>query len=175
MWKNMNIPDQVLDTNIEHYRKSEEVIRNSGKLFAPSWNWSACLFTFAWLVYRRCYKWTAIGYIGTIILSGILSAITGGLLAPIVPLAIWILMGLFGDSIYFYAIKEKVFKLKQNGLDDASIISKTKPSWLPVIVILAITIGISILFAILAATLFAAIFAGFAGMSSGFEMAMLLV
>ena len=29
MWKNMNIPDQVLDKNILHFRKSEEKVKNS--------------------------------------------------------------------------------------------------------------------------------------------------
>ena len=91
------------------------------------------------------------------------------------PLAFWICSGLFGDSLYFYAIKEKIYKLKESGLDDATIIAKTKPSWTPVIIILAISMGLGILCAILAATLFAAIFAGFSSMSSGFEMAMLLV
>lgn len=166
MWKNMNIPDQVIDSNLGHYRKSEELIKNSGKLFAPAWNWSACLFTFGWMVYRRCYKWAAIAYVATIVLTGLLSAISGGLLAPILPLAIWILMGLFGDSFYFYAIKEKIFKLKQNGLDDASIIAKTKPSWKPLIIVIAIVIGLGILCAILSATLFAALFAGMAGLES---------
>lgn len=175
MWKNMNIPDQVIDNNIGHYRKSEETIRNSGKLFAPSWNWSAFLFTLYWLVYRRCYKWAAIIYGGLIVASGVLGAISGGILSTLLPLAFWVCSGLFGDSLYFYAIKEKIYKLKQSGLTDIDIINKTKPSWTPVIIILAISIGLGILFAILMATLFAAIFAGFSGMANSFEMAMLLI
>lgn len=160
MWKNINLPDQVIEKNINHFRISEQKIEQSGKTFSPSWNWSAFLFGLYWLVYRRCYKWAAIIYGGLILVSGVLGAISAGLLMPLLSLAFWICIGLFGDSLYFYAIKEKIYKLKQKGLSDNQIIEKTKPSWIPVIVIFAISIGLGIIFTLILGSLFAAMFSG---------------
>ena len=168
MWKNMNIPSQVIDQNIEHYQKSMQKIQTSGKTFAPAWNWSACFLTLYWLVYRRCYKWAAITYVGTIVASGILGFILGliglGFLAGFVPIAIMVAFGLFGDSLYFYAIKEKIYKLKQAGKSDEEILSKTRPSWIPALILFGIIMGISLI-CVIGIVLFgvglAALFSGF--------------
>lgn len=160
MWQNLKVPDQVIDQNIPHYRQSEQKIASSGKTFAPAWNWAACLFNIYWLIYRRCYKWAAIVYGGMIVASGVLTGITGGILGLFMPLIILVVSGLFGDSLYFHAIKEKIYKLKQAGTSDSEIIDKTKPSWKPVLIVAGIVIGIGIIMGIIMAVLGAAIFAG---------------
>lgn len=169
MWKKMNIPDQVIQENIVHYRQSEQKINATGKDFGIAWNWSAFFFNLLWLVYRRCYKWAVLSWLGLIVVSGILGAISGGALAGILPLVYCVLFGLFGDSLYFYAIREKIYKSKQKGLSDVDIINKTKPSWMPVIVVAVIEIVIGILFA----TLFAALFALILSVFGGMEMSLL--
>lgn len=164
MWKKMNIPDQVIEKNIVHYRQSEQKINATGKDFAVAWNWSAFFFNILWLAYRRCYKWAILSWLGLVVVSGILGAISGGTLAGILPLIYCVLFGMFGDSLYFYAIKEKIYKTKQKGLSDIDIINKTKPSWLPVIVVAVIEIVVCFVFATLITALFALIFSAFGGM-----------
>ena len=160
MWNNIGIPDQVIDQNIPHFRESEQKIKASGKTFAPSWNWAAFFFNIYWLIYRRCYKWAAIAYGGMVVASGVLTGITG-ILGVLMPIIIMVVSGLFGDSLYFYGIKEKIYKMKQAGSSDSEILDKTRPSWKPVIIVAAIALGIGILTGILIALLGAAIFAGF--------------
>jgi hypothetical protein len=55
--------------------------------FQATWNWSAFLFTFWWMLYRKMYLWSLVTFIV--------------LTVPYVGLAAWVACGIAGNYLYF--------------------------------------------------------------------------
>lgn len=88
-----NITGEV-SSNTAHYLNAFQ----KGELI--NWNWVACLFAPIWMLYRRMYA----AYILLMIVSVILSYLPTGIL--LFGLFMNIGVGMFGDSIYIYFVKQ---------------------------------------------------------------------
>ena len=144
----------------------EEV--NRGKEFFSAWNWASFFLTSYWLAYRRCYKWLILISVAYSIATGILSTIgtfigIGSIMPFLTMILYYVFFGVYGNSIYFKAIKEKIYNLKMKNLSDEEILKKTQPSFVPPIILLVIGCALTLLIVFLFVGVFAAIFAGLAG------------
>ena len=153
--QNIRLPDEVIESNIQYYRNIDATNPQGGIFTA--WNWASFLFTTYWLFYRRCYKYAILSWIGVYIFTGIASVICTLLEMPdmtyFISLITYICYGIFGNSLYINGIKEKIFNLQAKGLSDMEIIKKTKPSFIPPLILFLIPFVFAIM-------LFFFIFAG---------------
>ncbi|QJD86359.1 DUF2628 domain-containing protein [Cohnella herbarum] len=73
-----------------------------------SWNWAFFLFGPLWLAYRKMYVETAI-YFGIMLLIYLMELLTDALGSILIlNLLVWVLMGAFGDKIYYRKAKKTI-------------------------------------------------------------------
>lgn len=77
-----------------------------------SWNWWAFFLSSYWLLYRKMYLWGFITIVINFVSIG--GVVIGETIIP--PLVLSIIMGLFGNSIYYNHAKEKIYKVKKKNL-----------------------------------------------------------
>jgi len=92
--------ERFISKNTDYYmRKFEEINITKNKI---SWNWPAFLFTGWWMLYRKMYIQALLVIIGVPVLSLI------PVIGWIFPWAIWILGGMYGNSLYLDHINKKM-------------------------------------------------------------------
>lgn len=77
-----------------------------------SWNWWAFFLSSYWLLYRKMYLWGFITIVINFVSIG--GVVIGETIIP--PLVLSIILGLFGNSIYYNHAKEKIYKVKKKDL-----------------------------------------------------------
>lgn len=89
-----------IQENPEYYLDKFSKMEVSGK--QTSWNWAAFLFTDAWLLYRKMYKWFFIVLFAQLLIS---------LFIPFLSIFAHILVGLYGNHLY----KDHIEQLSTKG------------------------------------------------------------
>ena len=106
-WNNKDMVD-FIQKNPEYYIPKFEKMQKYEK--STSWNWASFFLSSLWFLYRKMYTY---GF-GIMVLSFILSYIP--FIGSILRLAIPILAGIFGNSIYLKHIEKNLSEL--NNLDE---------------------------------------------------------
>ncbi|MGL4772628.1 MAG: DUF2628 domain-containing protein [Clostridium sp.] len=147
----------VGEKNTEYYmEKYTRYQQNAG--FA-SWNWPAFFLNFYWLLYRKMYGYAA-GYFGIQFAISLLS----GVFAPLLSLAMYILVGIFANQIYIKFSLNKIRSLKYAipGMSEEDIKRRITFNGGTNLVAPLVIAGIMLLFLILVIVI---IFIGFAAYS----------
>lgn len=85
--------------NAEYYVRNFDKFSAAGvDNFALTWNWSACGFTFIWMLYRKMYVQAAVTFIVFCL--------------PGVNIILHIVTGLAGNYIYYKHVKDKVLEIR---------------------------------------------------------------
>jgi hypothetical protein len=84
---------------------SEYYVRNFAKFtaagtdnFAMTWNWSACCFTFIWMLYRKMYLQAAVTFVIFCL--------------PGVNILLHIVTGVVGNYLYYKHVKDKILEIR---------------------------------------------------------------
>ena len=96
--------------NTNYYKKA---FRDLDQKNQTTFNNMACLFPVAWLIYRKMYSWCAAYLILNTSLSLGLIGFKSGfatIFLLIVSIAIMVIFGRFGNSIYYETVKYRVSK-----------------------------------------------------------------
>lgn len=67
--------------------------------FSASWNWSAFVGGFGWLLYRKMYMWAIVAFISMLI--------------PYLGLASWIGLGAVANYLYYRHAKRKILEIRE--------------------------------------------------------------
>jgi hypothetical protein len=89
-----------------------------------SWNWVACLFGPAWMVYRKMYGTAALTWLAIWALCMIrlptehVSATLQNTLGVLPGMALMVATGLFGNELYRWSVSRRIMRLKQRAAPD---------------------------------------------------------
>jgi hypothetical protein len=92
--------------NPDYYLEKWKTMASTGS--KVSWNWASFLGTILWLGYRKMYFFAFI----SILLVSISAFKSLGILRSLLPLGIWIGVGIFGNYLYGRYTYNKLLKLK---------------------------------------------------------------
>lgn len=96
---------QWVGVNGEYYLPKFREMKEQNK--QTSWNWPAFLITPYWLIYRKMYAYGAGMLAGLFVLSRI-----GSTFLPLLSLAAYIVMGIFGNGVYMKFLEGKAAQAK---------------------------------------------------------------
>ena len=102
-----NLETQLIDRSTSYYISKFRIMRDDDT--AITWNWSAFLFTYFWLLYRKMYR---IG-IGLVVFSQVLSITLRLLSVPnltrsLISASIGLIFGFVGNSLYMQSIEKTI-------------------------------------------------------------------
>lgn len=148
------IPDDVFYNNVDYFKNLQS--KHANETVFASWNWPAFFFGPVWFIYRRCYLGALAVYFFQYFVSLILSSVTYAmeeiwmvlLVSTIISLIPAVLIGIFGNSFYFYFMRNKIEKLLHSGVEIPLIAEKCRPSWTPVWIYYAIAFGWTVVLAV---------------------------
>jgi len=114
--------------NPEYYVRTFAKFSKTGiDTFTPTWNWSACGFTFIWMLYRKMYVQAAVTFVIFCM--------------PGVNLILHLMVGAFGNYLYYKHAKEKILETRPHLSEQALYPALTEiggvHGW-------AITVGIAV-------------------------------
>jgi len=125
--KHSNV-EKYTESEEEYYAKAFKRLDETGK---RTWNWAAFLFGHAWMFYRKMYLYGFLFFMASGILQNCIPGITAfivcdessnvSILENDYPITYWsvmccseilvrVLMGYFGNSMYYSAVKKKIRK-----------------------------------------------------------------
>lgn len=105
--------------NADYYISKWEELGEGNKI---SWNWSAFFFGLIWFAYRKMYPHTFAMLIFNIILYAVqVKFNTLGFVALITNLSISILIGMFGNYLYYDYAKSKLEEIKKQTVDEKKL------------------------------------------------------
>lgn len=133
------VRERLVGTKQDYYLPQFEKMETLNSF--TGWNWAACLFGAAWMMYRRMYIFGLLLWV----VANVITALEVGLLN----LAFWIGCGLLGNYFYMKDINKRVDKAMDMQPDEREIyIQKNSgTSWAAVIVLFAIAMVIQSIFA----------------------------
>jgi hypothetical protein len=139
--------------NADFYLTEKQVMQASGT--RVSWNWPACLFTFAWLAYRKMWAGAALTAALSVFLN--LSLI----LAWATPV-LMLLLGLYGNALYLDHARRRLARLALAGAAQPETLARSGGvSWPGALAAVAFALIAAIAVALLWGGLFAALLGGF--------------
>jgi hypothetical protein len=140
----------------DFYLTEKRVMEKSGT--RVSWNWPACLFTFAWMAYRKMWAGAALVAALSVFLNISL------ILAWATP-ALMLLLGLFGNALYLDHARRKLARVALMGetgeTRQRTLIRSGGVSWPAALVAVLFSILAAITVALLWGGLFALLLGGF--------------
>lgn len=99
-----------------------------------SWNLSAFLFTFLWMLYRKMYFYTLIT-LGILFGVGIMESLlgVGDIFDAIFSFIFWLSFGIFGNYLYHRYTENKISRIKRECKEDSLLIAELArrggPTW----------------------------------------------
>lgn len=108
-----------IDNSNYYLEKWEKYIKNENSL-SPSWNWTAFLFGFFWISYRKMYF---LAY-SSIIINLVSILVNSSTFTLFVNWSFCFLIALFSNKLYFHYAKNQVKKIKGNISDDKDLENK---------------------------------------------------
>lgn len=119
--KERDLPEEKLSKATKYYLKIFDLKGN--KKFFRAWNWDACAFQGAWMMYRRMYLYSFLSmflFIFTVMILVTLGLTIKNVVASIIFLALsvllflstFIIFGMYGTSLYIYFAQKKIEKGK---------------------------------------------------------------
>lgn len=132
------VRERLVGTKQEYYLPRFEKMETLNSF--TDWNWAACLFGAAWMMYRRMYIFGLLMWI----VANVVTALEVGLLN----LAFWIGTGLLGNYLYMKDINNRTDKAMDMQPDERELyIQKNSgTSWVGVIVLFVIAMVIQSVF-----------------------------
>ncbi|MEG0843740.1 MAG: hypothetical protein RRZ84_05920 [Romboutsia sp.] len=127
---------KFIDKNFEYYiGKFDKIQMTNSK---RTWNWASFLFASYWALYRKMYS------LGIIVLctNFVISYIP--VIGWLCNIAIWVAMGLYGNSIYLDHINKNIGLIESNNIESKDELIKRKGGVNPTIVCIVIIISIII-------------------------------
>jgi len=105
--------------NQNYYLRAFNQLDQSGKI-TGDWNWSACLFTFCWFLYRKMWVHALLYFSLPFVLAAVIGMLAGltperdatmGLLCFFCLAGAFVVPGLYGNVLYFRHCKRKIASL----------------------------------------------------------------
>jgi hypothetical protein len=128
-----------IGSKVEYYLDKWRVFANSDEKI--SWNWSAFLFSYYWMMYRKMYVPAAVVFVGARLAKYALFAVTGGMSAKGATLLASVGIGILGNWLYYQYATQKIEEVSDHmGTDNPTALGPTLQeiggvSWLWVIVL----------------------------------------
>ena len=139
--------------NADFYLTEKRVMQASGT--RVSWNWPACLFTFAWLAYRKMWAGAAL----TAALSVFLNVSL--ILAWATPV-LMLLLGLYGNALYLDHARRRLTRLALAGETQPETLARSGGvCWPAALAAVVFSLIAAILVALLWGGVIAALLGGF--------------
>ena len=132
------VRERLVGTKQEYYLPRFEKMETLNSF--TDWNWAACLFGAAWMMYRKMYVFGLLLWV----VANVVTAMEVGLLN----LAFWIACGLLGNYLYMKDINNRTDKAMDMQPEERELFiqKNSGTSWAAVIVLFAIAMGIQMIF-----------------------------